>query len=303
MISNMMLNISRNLQSMSKFEQQMASGKKVQKASDDPIVAARALKLRTNVSEIEQFQRNVDDALSWLETTEGAMQNIGDALQRVRELTVQAASDSLTPSDRNKIKEELVQLNKTMISQSNASYAGRYVFSGYQTDKKLLNDDGTYAIDVESQHVIHYEVSVNDQININTNGQQILEFTYNAVSANVDAVAGNKPALIQMMEKLISDVENGTNGEAISNNLGDIDNALETLLQSRADLGARYNRLEMTKNRLEDDNINFTKLMSKNEDVDMAEVLMKLKTQENVYQASMAAGARVIQPTLIDFLR
>lgn len=303
MIRNMMSSMSKNLQSMSKLEQQMASGKKIQKASDDPIVAARALKLRTNVSEIEQFQRNVEDGLNWLEISEGAMQNIGDTLQRVRELTVQAASGSLTADDRDKINNELIQHRKMMINQMNTTYAGRYVFSGFQTDKKLINDDGVYAISVDQKDVINYEVSVNDQLNINTNGQQLLEFDYNGMAVNSNAVAGNKSALIQLMDQLITDVGNGTDDQAISSQLTNIDKALEQVLSVRADLGARYNRLEMTKNRLDDDAINFTKLMSSNEDADMSEVLMNLKTQENVYQASMAAGARVIQPTLIDFLR
>lgn len=303
MISNMMISMNRSLQSMSKYEEQMATGKKIQRTSEDPIIAARALKLRTNVSEIEQFQRNVDDGLNWMQVTEGAMQNIGNTLQRVRELTVQASNGTTTTEDRQKIESEIKQLKDLIVGEMNTSYAGRYVFSGFQTDQKLLNTDGTYAITVKENDVIYYEVSVGNQLDINTNGQQLLEFDYNGVPANAEAVAGNKPAMISMLDNLIQDLENEGDTSKISNYLSDIDKAMGQLLETRADLGSRYNRLEVTKNRLQDDNINFTKLMSENEDADLAEVLMNLKTQENVYKASMAAGARVIQPTLIDFLR
>ena len=85
--------------------------------------------------------------------------------------------------------------------------------------------------------------------------------------------------------------------------LADLDDELGNLLRVRAGLGARMNRVELTANRLEDDNVNFTKLMSKNEDVDIAESIMRLQNEENVYRASLATGARVIQPSLVDFLK
>ena len=78
---------------------------------------------------------------------------------------------------------------------------------------------------------------------------------------------------------------------------------MDNILRVRFGIGARMNRLELTANRLDDDYVNFTKLMSKNEDVDMAEAIMNLQNEENVYRASLSAGAKVIQPSLVDFLR
>ena len=88
-------------------------------------------------------------------------------------------------------------------------------------------------------------------------------------------------------------------GQAIE----DFDEDLENLLRIRADVGARTNRIDLTLNRLGGDLINFTKLMSQNEDVDMAKAIMDLQSEENVYRASLSGGARIIQPTLADFLR
>mgnify|MGYP002411154018 FL=1 len=85
--------------------------------------------------------------------------------------------------------------------------------------------------------------------------------------------------------------------------LSEIDADMNNLLRVRADVGARTNRLELSADRLESDTVNFTKLMSLNEDVDTAETIMNLKNEENVYRASLAGGARIIQPSLVDFLR
>ena len=85
--------------------------------------------------------------------------------------------------------------------------------------------------------------------------------------------------------------------------LGAIDKSLDNVLKVRADIGARLNRLELTLNRLEDDEVNFTKLLSINEDIDVSEVIINLNNEMNVYNASLSGGAKVIMPTLLDFLR
>jgi flagellar hook-associated protein 3 FlgL len=90
---------------------------------------------------------------------------------------------------------------------------------------------------------------------------------------------------------------------AINNKIGDFTEDIDNILRVRADVGARVNRLELTANRMQNDNTNFTKLMSDNENVDMTDTIMNLKNEENVYRASLAGGARIIMPSLIDFLR
>ena len=89
----------------------------------------------------------------------------------------------------------------------------------------------------------------------------------------------------------------------VGNTLAGADIRLEEMLMHRSTVGARINRLELQDSRLTSTQLNFTELLSKNEDADLAEVIMNLKMQENVYNASLAAGARIIQPTLLDFLR
>ncbi|MBB2184202.1 flagellar hook-associated protein FlgL [Lachnospiraceae bacterium MD1] len=138
MTNNMMSNINRNKLHMSKLEEQYATGKKIQKPSDDPIITVRALKLRTNLTEIEQYhEKNIPDAMSWMEVTESALDTVNDILQQINTYCVQGSSDTLTPKDRSFIVQNLEQMKEQIYQEGNSNYAGRYVFSGYKTDSSL----------------------------------------------------------------------------------------------------------------------------------------------------------------------
>lgn len=295
LINNMLSNLNTNLNRMSKYQSQLATGKKISLPSDDPIVASRALKLRTDVAEIEQYQRNVDDATSWMEITETTLGQMGDVIHRIKELAVQGANGSNTPDDLDKIKQEVQQLKVQMVHLANTTYAGRYIFSGFKTDKPLLDENGFFKIDISNAEQIKYEIGIGDDININVTGSDLFN---NGTDA---AALTDKSALIDTFDAFITSLDNADN-EAIGNLLSRMDSDLGNILRVRSGIGARMNRLELTGNRLEDDFINFTKLMSKNEDVDMAEAIMNLQNEENVYRASLSTGAKVIQPSLVDFL-
>jgi flagellar hook-associated protein 3 len=547
LINNMMGYINGNLGRMNKYQNQLATGKKISVPSDDPIVAAKALKLRTDVAEVDQFKRNSNDANSWMELTENSMGMIGDVLQRARELAVQAANGTMTIDDRDKVRKEVEQLRDQIIHISNSTYAGRYVFSGYTTDSPLMNADGTYKVSVASNETaiiksglidlgktpvdntmtnlsfqicldgtnyrtielpqknydgtvadiktmaydiqndinsypelenvkvnndggrlefslkntidsngnrmkmyiksgspedllssikvktdpvtnisvskcedINYQIGISDNLNVNVLGTQLFgtgtkndmgDFmvsfnrfidslsrpdTNSFITGSKLAVSGSNPLVLtdnnqfnikvdgmssfttitipdpggytydgttgKTFADLISGIQTAIDGdpslvaanvkvknedgkivfssdpnskitlmegpanndalsalkiytnidktitsqkgeEGISSAIKDLDNLRDRVMSIRSDIGARTNRIELTLNRLENDTVNFTQLMSENEDADMAETIMNLKNEENVYKASLEGGARIIQPTLMDFLR
>ena len=225
LINNMMRYISSNLNRMDKYQQQLATGMKISVPSDDPVVAARALKLRTDVSQVEQYRRNVNDAESWIDITESTLNNIQDVLHRARELAVQGNNGTMTETDRIKIAEEIKQLKNQLINLANTTYAGRQIFSGYKTDTKLLNDDGTFAIDVLNTERIEYEIGIGDSININVCGGDLFNY-------GNDAQVNNKAKMIEVFDKFIEALELGENiGESIT----DLDEAMDNLLRVRAD--------------------------------------------------------------------
>jgi len=138
MTNNMLNNINKNKINLSKLEEQYSTGKKIQRPSDDPIIAVRALKLRTNVTEIKQyFEKNIPDAISWMELTESALINISELLEQMNKYCVQGSTDTLTPENRASIVENLQQLKEQIYQEGNTNYAGRYVFTGYKTDSSL----------------------------------------------------------------------------------------------------------------------------------------------------------------------
>jgi len=298
LVNNMMYNMGNNLERLDRIQQQLATGKKIATPSDDPIVASRALKMRTDVAEIAQYKKNVEDAGSWLEVTESTISSVGDILQKARELAVQAGNDATTQSDKQKIATEVTQLRSQIIQLSNTTYAGRYIFSGFKTDETLIDEStGFYNIEVQKtgagREDIKYEIGIGDTININALGSEIFGGA---------GTAGSTPKMVDDLDKMIAAL-NGNDGEQIREAITDIQSNIDNTLMIRSDIGARTNRLDLTSNRLLADESTFTKLMSQNEDADMAEVIMKLKNEENVYNASLSGGARIIQPTLVDFIK
>lgn len=175
MVTGLMNNLESNLNRMSRKQDELASGKRVLRASDNPIEASKILKYKTDLSELDQFGRNTNDALSWLEVTESSIADSGLVLQRMRELAVQAANGTNATEDTQKISKEIESLRKQLISNGNFNFAGRYVFSGTQTDQPLFNDDGTFNINVTNADLVSpqntlYNIGIGEQIEVNTPG-------------------------------------------------------------------------------------------------------------------------------------
>lgn len=128
-----------------KYEEQFTSEKKIQRPSDDPTVAVRALKYRSTVAQITQYvQKNVKDGMSWMDTTESAMKNINSVLVDMKGYLNQGANDYLAQDERNSVLSVLQQYVSSIFEdEANADYSGRYVFSGYRTDTSLLFDNAT----------------------------------------------------------------------------------------------------------------------------------------------------------------
>ena len=144
MTNNMLSNINTNKNQLSALEEQYSTGKKIQKPSEDPIVAVRAMKLRTNLAELNQYyEKNIPDAKSWMDVTESALKTVDDILSQMNSYCVQGANDTLTKSDRNSIASNLQELKDQIYQEGNSNYAGRYVFTGYKTDTSLVFAENT----------------------------------------------------------------------------------------------------------------------------------------------------------------
>lgn len=136
--NNMMSNINKNKYNLNKYDEQYSTGKKIQRPSDDPIIAVRALKLRTNLVQLNQYiDKNIPDALAWMDVSESALKNVNQLLTDMNSYCVDGANDDLTVEDRNSIIQNLLELKTQIYQEGNANYVGRQVFTGYKTDQSL----------------------------------------------------------------------------------------------------------------------------------------------------------------------
>ena len=137
-----MLHIQRNKVAYNKYFEQYATEKKIQKPSDDPTIAVRALKYRTTMVEIRQYISNCTDAENWMDATEEPMNKANSILDKMIEDVTNAANDPNNADDRAMIVQQLREYSGFIYEQNaNSDYAGRYLFTGYRTDLPLLFDN------------------------------------------------------------------------------------------------------------------------------------------------------------------
>ena len=174
LISNMIGYLSSNLAAMAKYQTMASTGKLIQKASEDPVVAARTLKLNTDMSVLTQYRKNADSAIAWMETTETVLYSLNQQLTEIRTRIVQASNGgTLGDEDKQYIASQVKQLRDEIISLANSTYAGRYIFSGYKSDTPLLDQNGFFNVVVSQLEKIHYEVGVTNKIQVNITGDSL----------------------------------------------------------------------------------------------------------------------------------
>ncbi|WP_313757466.1 flagellar hook-associated protein FlgL [Tissierella sp.] len=319
LVSNMTYNLNNTLQRLEKLQYESTVGKKFRVPSDDPIGASKSLKFNTDISKVEQYLRNTKDAAAWMKETESALKEINQILHRANELTVQAANGTNT-EDLDKIRDEIKELKSHLIQTGNSTYAGRSVFTGFKTDQKLLNDDGTYNVDLkkytdadgkQKDEIFVYNVGVAETVDVNTLGNKVFgKAEYDGTNLKTDNPGysaeiskGDKPYLIAVFDELENALSAPSNPDKIQEALSNIKGSMNQVLSVTAEIGAKANRLEMTGNKLENQLVNLKDLLSFNEDVSLPDAMMRLAIEENVYRASLGVSTRIIQPSLMDFLR
>ncbi|SHG54342.1 flagellar hook-associated protein 3 FlgL [Thermosyntropha lipolytica DSM 11003] len=289
LVNDLMRNLNNNYRMMDKYQRQLATGRKLNMPSDNPAGLVKSLRLRTNIVENEQYLANINEAINFMETTDSALDNITQILHRVRELTVKAANGTNDPGAHQAIADEVKELNEQIKLIANTTYGTKHVFGGRNVTEPPCQGNSWQGND----EYLELEIGVGITIPINiTNRDMNYFFTDH----------NGKEGIFTLLDNLVNDIRDGKLSQ-ISAALSKIDDKMGDMLTARSVIGAKTNRLELQKSRLESTGISFTGLLAANEDADLAEVIMQLKMQENVYRASLAAGARIIQPSLVDFLR
>ncbi len=293
MMSNQVLrNLNRNLNKMSEQQNQLSTGRKINKPSDDPVGVTYALRYRSELSANDQYSRNVDTALGWLDTTDSVMSQVEDVMNRIKELTVQASNGTNPQSALDSIDSEIQELKEQLVDLGNTQINGKYIFNGQTYDIKPYDLNGQVPLSSTEtdRGAVEYTVGQGVSFQINTSGNDFF---------------GEKDGTDNIFSVLtrLSDAMQNSRFDDIRKELTNIDSRLNTMVSVHSETGARTNRVELMRNRLENENLSLTELQSKTEDADIAQLMIESNVSSNVYQASLSVGAKIITPTLVDFIR
>jgi flagellar hook-associated protein 3 FlgL len=271
-------------------QEKLATGKEISRPSDDPGGTVAALTYRSDIRRSEQYSRNSQNGLDWLGTADSTMSGMMTMVQRARDLTLQGANASMSADERNAIAAEMDTLRQGLIGMANTTYLDRPIFggtAGNATGTTVAYDaNGNYQGD--NGQVLR-NVAPGVQVAVNVNGPQVFGTgatgLFNALNQiSADLRSNNAPALTQT-------------------DLGNLDVAMTQLQNTHAVVGARYDRVQSMKTLAENTMLNLKNGLSSVEDADLPKTITDLQLQQVSYQAALAATAKVIQPSLVDFLR
>ncbi|WP_308199885.1 flagellar hook-associated protein FlgL [Actinotalea sp. K2] len=278
-------NLQMNLGKMSDLQNKMSGGKVITKPSDDPGGTAQALQLRASQRATEQFARNADDGAAWLATIDSTLNTSLASLRRARDLTVQGAnSGALNQTGREAIAIEIEGIRDAMLSQANTSYLGRSVFAGTSSAATAFAS-GTYDFN-GSSGTVERRIAPDITVRADADGSKIFGEGAASVFALLDGIA--------------ADLRNGVE---VGPRLAELDTHQRAILGELGGVGSRYGQITTAQSSIQKTLMDVKSQLSAIEDIDLAEIIVELQMQEVAYQGALGATARVLQPTLMDFLR
>lgn len=314
--NNMMINqslrdLNANLVRMDKNQRDISTGKRIHRPSDDPTSLARAMVLRNSLAQNTQYNKNAAVAESQLKMTDSTLGQMGDALQRLRQLAVQGASGNLQQLDRDAIRNEVMQIRDEMKALGNTQLNGRYIFGGIKTDQVVYPEDNAglpagngVSFSPNDNGAMIVEVAPNITLQYNVTAPRVLGDTTPPATDNVFQVIDDFAGYLAGTLAVPPGIGSGTSNRAISElSLRDISTWLNNVNQTRTEVGGKLNRLELAKSRMQEANISMNELLVLTEDTDIAEASLKLNSYEATYRAALSVAARSIPLSLVDFLR
>ena len=267
----------------------VASGQKIQRPSDDVVGADRALELRRALAAEDRFSNANGDAISWLGTTDTALQRGVSLLHTARDLAVQAGSDANSSIGREAIAKQIRTLRDDMLATANTTYLGRPVFGGTTGAPVAFSVDGAGAVTPSpgADGQVQRSLAPGVDVRVDTTG--------------TDAFGDGDASVFAVLDRLATAVTTGST--ASSAMLGELDGALGRLTTSLADVGTRYSRVQSLQVTGTQRELSLTSAKQDVEEVDLAKALMELAAQDKAYQAALGAAAKVVTPSIMDFLR
>jgi flagellar hook-associated protein 3 FlgL len=302
-------NIRRSKERMETLQLQSSTLRKVNTPSDDPIGVSKILELRTDKQNNDQYQMNAKMAETFLNNSDHSLADLVEVVVRAKEIAISQSSAASSSEDtRVSVSEEVGQLFQQAISVANRKVGDRYLFGGFKTQTPPVNQDGEYQGD-DGQMMV--EIAGDVFISMNIPGLEAFNTHPRLAAQNQTGYGEPQPENQEGPENvnLFDTLQNFRiallTGDmyGIHGTLDQLDQVLGKLLATRAKLGSRVQGLEYTGQAIEKHNITNAMLSSSLEDADMAQVVSELGKEETIFRSSLASSKRLIQPTLLDFLK
>lgn len=259
---------------------------KISRPSDDPAATAQALATRALQAANTQYGRNIDDGNTWLTAADTALQQATNVMQRIKDLTVQAGNATLPQSGKDAIANELDSLNQDLINVANSKHLGRNIFAGNSDQAEPFAGPVPPTFVAAGASPVERRISATQTVRVDADGAAIFGSGVGSVFDTVN--------------KLATDLRNGV---GTLPRVDEIDTAFKNIVNGRAEIGTRQAQLERAGNVNTEMEASLDAQRTGIEKADLGSVIMDLKLQETNYQVALAATAKVLQPTLMDFLR
>ena len=317
MVRSHLYDTQNNLTNMSKINQQISTSKVINTVSDDPHKAIKIMNINNEIKYTEKYNSNIDETVGWMNTTDGALESTGNLLNEIKETILKVGNGTYSQNEMKSLNEDMNEKIKQLADTLNSTHGGKYLFGGSSVDDAPItvieNPDGTVKLefskdkngqtipntddlkaDISSGINIDYNISVGEILNIkdgNGNTVNLLDEINNLSTLMNDIANGDEQTAAKAKETLLNDTK------------GKIDTLFDHVVNERTSLGVRVSTAEKIKELNDEDILNIQDVLSKTQDTDVVEKFIELKSAEMIYQASIQVGAKLIQPTILDYIR
>ncbi len=279
MAENVKSNLNRLADQILTTEKRIVTGKKINKPSDDPAGMTRVLDYRRTISTIEQYQENITLGTNRIKYSETILENAHKLLRQAKQIASNPGTD-----DKASLAREVENIKTQILGFANTKYNNTYIFSGTATDTTPFASDGTYSGSTGEKKFI---IGENMDVRIEADGREIFTDGTNNLFDVLDTL---QTAL------------NADDMTTIKSQVARLDSIDDNLNEKRASMASSYNRMESTKKHWTNFKVDMQDLLSSTEDADIAQAAIDLKVQQTTYEVALAVSAKIIQPTLMNFL-
>ena len=271
-------------------QRRVSTGKQLTQPSDDPTGTSQTLNFRKRISDLEQYDRTMDQAKGFMATSESALENVSLLVRQARQLAVQAASDTVGNEGRQGIANQIQNIITQVGNLGNSAYGSRYVFGGQRTQNPPFLPDGASFIYQGGKYTdgndkLILDIGQGEEIVTNVTGEAV--FT----------------GILDDLRSLRNHVASNDVRQTSHDDLAKLDVRISSLLNVRAELGSKIQLVDQTKNRNEALKLSFTDFVSKIEDADLPKSITELQTAQLSYQAALQATASGFKSSLLDYVR